>query len=228
MPVIRLFLLTAVLVTSVSLHTALAAAPSPGDRNFCAACHPLLADTLPEHHPALEDNSPAGCQNCHSRREPAGTLEWLSHFKHYANADLKIACSACHLAETAGSSAHPEQGSGRPPLPPGTAASWEPYLKSWAASGFMDGVHGRARVGCNACHGTPNAFALPETERCLGCHNITDAAAEKDAGGAPDPHRSHLESPDCALCHKAHEPSVNYCNTEGCHNYSFQFPYPNR
>ena len=227
-PVILLFFLFGAVFFS-DRHDDFSGIAAAGRENqeLCEGCHPVLADTLPKNHEAVKDSDPASCKKCHTPRGPAKTFEWLVHFKHYSTAAGEIACDACHLTAKEETSPAPRSEPGQKTLPPGIAGRWQPYFKSWAASGFMDREHARGGLTCSACHGAPGAFGVPEPEKCLACHRVYDGTMEKGAGQVPSPHRSHLESPPCSLCHKAHEESVNYCNTENCHHYNFKFPYPN-
>ena len=227
-PAILLFyLVVGVLLPSPPYRSSLAAAAGRENPNICINCHSALTDTLPQNHVTLKEADPASCRKCHVAQGPARTFEWLSHFKHYSAAIGDIGCEACHPAVQEEKPASPPKEPGLTTIPPGIARRWTPYFKSWAASGYMDHEHAKGAITCSVCHGVPGAFEVPEMGKCLACHKVYDTKMEKGDTRTPNPHRSHLESPTCALCHKAHEESINYCNTEGCHTYNFKFPYPN-
>lgn len=195
--------------------------------NICIGCHPTLTDILPKGHEAIKDANPTSCKKCHTTPDSTKTFEWLNHFKHYTAADNEITCDACHLPGKEEKSATPQREAQPKTLPPGIDKQWKPYFKSWAASGYMDNEHARGGITCATCHGTLFAFEIPSLEKCLKCHKKYEPASEKNSDEAPNPHRSHLESPPCSLCHKAHEASVNYCNNANCHNFNFKFSYSN-
>ncbi|MDL2306415.1 cytochrome c3 family protein [Desulfovibrio sp. OttesenSCG-928-C06] len=72
--------------------------------------------------------------------------------------------------------------------------------------------------GCDICHedAEPAEGDWVDPEKCLGCHDGWDTlAVATESHGMYNPHKSHLGEPDCSICHKGHEPSVNYCST--CH-----------
>ncbi len=78
--------------------------------------------------------------------------------------------------------------------------------------------HKAAKIECAQCHkdkpGAPVVAAV-----CSGCHpNV--AKEEKIRAKLPNPHKAHMEYPDCSDCHHVHKASENQC--AGCHNFEFK------
>ncbi len=89
-------------------------------------------------------------------------------------------------------------------------------FSSWQRSPYLDSAHGKANVGCAACHGTrvPGPGAVAESSRCMGCHGFFECLADKTAPKdfpERNPHGSHLGQPGCTLCHKGHTVSRSAC-----------------
>lgn len=216
------FLLLLIPVFCGRPHAKAADAVGQVHSDVCSGCHPLLADILPAGHEAVKESDTAPCKECHARNGSARIFEWIAHYRHYAAAGNEISCDACHRPGKEENSATEPQA-----LPPAMAADWKPYIRSWAASGYLDHAHAKGGLTCVSCHGSPYALDTPPPQKCLECHKAYGADEVKENSPAPNPHQSHLQSPPCSLCHKTHEASVNYCNSDGCHNFDFKFPYPN-
>lgn len=97
-----------------------------------------------------------------------------------------------------------------------------------AKSAFLDGIHARAKVGCNDCHGkkAPEVGDTVANAVCSGCHGSYEAIAKETVPAKypkRNPHASHLGEIDCVVCHKGHEASASYCT--GCHK-KFEMPIP--
>ncbi len=82
--------------------------------------------------------------------------------------------------------------------------------------GPLGRVHAAEGVKCVKCHGTAKKSVPVPQEKCLSCHGDGDskALAAKTAKVKPlNPHenRHYGTEADCALCHRQHEKSVNFC-----------------
>lgn len=85
-----------------------------------------------------------------------------------------------------------------------------------ADDGALGKVHAAEGVKCVKCHGTAKKSVPVAQEKCLSCHGEGDskALAAKTAKALPlNPHenRHYGTEADCGLCHRQHEPSVNFC-----------------
>ena len=109
-----------------------------------------------------------------------------------------------------------------------------PYVDSYYTSQHTDNVHYQAGVGCKDCHvvapqdtlGEIVSYVtgsyqtpLPEAEmpmsECFRCHRDYDVRIEKTSHLERNPHFGHWPNMECTLCHKFHQPSVDYCGR--CH-----------
>jgi len=223
-----IFFAMAFLVLSGGKYRPIGRASAQLKPDACTNCHAEIAEILPRGHGAVIEPSPPACKKCHRVGGPAKTFEWLSHYKHYRIATGAPECGDCHRLLKKKAAEISESRSSAVSLPAEIADGWGPFFKSWAVQGYMDNAHAQKGVICRSCHGSVPAFEVPELEKCLSCHKGYAPPLGQNSGSQPDPHRSHLESPPCTLCHKAHEKSVNYCNSGGCHQYNFNFPYPNK
>jgi hypothetical protein len=224
---ILIFLFTMVWLACSQTHIETVGAADKENQTLCKPCHSKLTEILPKGHQYVEDFDPPFCIKCHDAPDSVKTFDWLIHFKHYSVADIEINCEDCHRFGEKNNLGTPGKEPQQKILLPGMAGKWEPYFKTWATSGYMDNAHAQNGMTCNPCHGAPPTFETPTLEKCLECHKkYIDPPVQKN-NGAPNPHQSHLESPPCIFCHKAHEESVNFCNNDNCHNFNFKFPYPN-
>jgi len=94
-----------------------------------------------------------------------------------------------------------------------------------ADDGPLGKLHADKGVECVKCHGKAKKSEPVPQERCLSCHGDGDskALAAKTAAVKPvNPHenRHYGTEADCGLCHRQHEPSVNFC--QDCHS-RFEF-----
>ena len=81
----------------------------------------------------------------------------------------------------------------------------------------LPGVHYHlfAGVGCDSCHEGGDYEDLPRGATCKECHaDYVEKTPSKN--DLENPHDNHMGDLDCKLCHKMHEPSVNFCAQ--CHS----------
>ena len=80
--------------------------------------------------------------------------------------------------------------------------------------------HAALGVTCQSCHGDdPMKNDLPTEQQCSSCHN-TAALKEKTKDVSPlNPHAAPHNN-DCTVCHRQHEPAVNYCDQ--CHYFNYR------
>lgn len=99
-------------------------------------------------------------------------------------------------------------------------------------------AHAKAGIQCLDCHeqtkedrqyeeqiyntgeyDDPLVMREYDADFCLRCHEGYDFLADKTADYEEkwqrNPHKSHLEEPDCYECHRVHRPSVFVCGS--CH-----------
>jgi Cytochrome c3 len=111
----------------------------------------------------------------------------------------------------------------------------DPYYASWKGSDYLAATHARAAVPCQTCHRRSLGESVEEIvtelrggyrlrkikvskERCLQCHSHPSYSEviERTARGKLNPHEPHhYGEMDCAICHKMHRPSEDYCSY--CH-----------
>jgi hypothetical protein len=94
-----------------------------------------------------------------------------------------------------------------------------------AVAPLLERAHEAKGVSCEDCHLKAKKSEAIPLERCVACHGNGDpkALAAKTVDVKPtNPHenRHYGVETDCVLCHRIHEPSVNYCGD--CH-LRFQF-----
>jgi hypothetical protein len=111
----------------------------------------------------------------------------------------------------------------------------DPHYASWNDSGHLARTHAVAAIPCQTCHRRSLATSLEEIvteikgdyqlrrirvskDVCLRCHVHGDYSElielTKDIKVNPhEPH--HYGEMDCAICHKMHKPSEDYCSN--CH-----------
>ena len=110
-----------------------------------------------------------------------------------------------------------------PAVVPGGPAAVPPAVLPLLAE-----IHSSSGITCLACHGdgipAAGVAVAPDasTAMCLGCHGSFTAVAARTAATLPNPHASHLGDLACSSCHRAHQPSVDYCGQ--CHSFGFQVP----
>ncbi len=189
----------------------------------CTPCHADFSSVLPKTHKPVKGIDISACTACHkpdfsgkAEPKPFSAQIHRAHTKKGVKAD----CLLCHQW-TPGK----QLGLKGTPAKLGPIAKKQmPLIKeaftSWSNSKYLDSLHAKANVGCLACHGK----TLPETgdtvdnDRCLECHGSLDSLVARSAPkDFPDrnPHKSHLGSIACTVCHHAHAASTVYCL--GCH-----------
>ena len=88
----------------------------------------------------------------------------------------------------------------------------------------LPGVHYHllSGIGCDSCHEDNDYEKLPDGTTCKSCHSdYVEKTPTKNA--LENPHDNHMGDLDCKLCHKMHEPSVNFCAQ--CHS-AFDYIIP--
>jgi RecJ-like exonuclease len=100
-------------------------------------------------------------------------------------------------------------------------------LPALAGDGPAPGAdrHKERGVACADCHGKAKKPTYVEAVTCLGCHGPAEALSQKTAAVKPEnPHASpHWGAQmECAVCHRQHKPTVNWC--DHCHLFKFQVP----
>jgi hypothetical protein len=116
------------------------------------------------------------------------------------------------------------------------------YHETWKSSDLTAHAHAKIGVTCQDCHPRTTGDGLRElainvirskesridnhkarAEECLRCHGSHEILASRTRSlSGPDgyalgrnPHASHWGPLDCGICHKMHEPSVDFCSK--CH-----------
>lgn len=100
------------------------------------------------------------------------------------------------------------------------ATAAKPATPAAQAAPLLEQRHEAKGVKCEDCHLKASKSEPIPLERCVACHGNGDpkALAAKTAQVKPvNPHenRHYGVETDCNLCHRIHEPSVNYC--ADCH-----------
>ena len=107
-------------------------------------------------------------------------------------------------------------------------------MESYYSSEHTANVHFQTHVGCKDCHVVSPVEAagevftfitgqydnpLPETDmgmaECFRCHRDYDVRARATSHLHRNPHDAHWPQMECTLCHKFHQPPVDYCGQ--CH-----------
>lgn len=105
-------------------------------------------------------------------------------------------------------------------------------LPLWAQAGaetkardaFLAGTHKIKAIDCASCHGEKTVVDDNETvvnTKCVQCHGTLAAVAEKSKHEI-NPHKSHLGTISCTVCHHGHTASWTYCLN--CHNFDLKIP----
>lgn len=206
----------------VSLSPAASAAPqktSLSKQQSCTGCHGEFSSVLPAKHPRVTGKDISACMSCHvpdpqnkAATEPYSSKLHLSHMQ----PDAKLDCLTCHTwkpGKTFGVKG------AKKPLGTLTTEGMDQIRQifaSWASSKYLDAHHGKKNVTCSACHERklPESGDTVASDRCLVCHGDIEKLAKKtEPKDFPDrnPHKSHLGTIDCVVCHKAHQSSKAYC-----------------
>lgn len=98
--------------------------------------------------------------------------------------------------------------------------------KSARLSGKLPLVHTHQLSGmsCARCHGDGKKKEAVETEVCESCHDPVKLAQKTAQVKPENPHTSphYGTALNCTFCHRAHEPSENFCAQ--CHTFKFVVP----
>jgi len=100
-----------------------------------------------------------------------------------------------------------------------------PILRAAEAETYLAGAHKAKGFNCAACHGAKISVDDNETAvnaSCVQCHGSLAKIAEKSKEQV-NPHRSHLGSMSCTVCHAGHSDSSTYCLN--CHTFNLKIPY---
>jgi hypothetical protein len=123
----------------------------------------------------------------------------------------------------------------------------EPYVKGFNERPLLVAVHADAGLSCIDCHeqteetkayekklyengeyDDPIVMREYDSDFCFQCHDGYDVLAEKTAKYEEqwhrNPHKSHLEEPDCYECHRVHRPSNFACGS--CHTAKWEERLP--
>lgn len=188
-------------------------------KQSCHQCHNEFTPLLPAKHPTVAGKDISSCTSCHvpdsqnkAKPDPYSSKLHLSHMQQNA----KLDCMTCHIWQPGKSF-----GLKGTKIPFGALSKEgmeqiKRVFDSWAASKYLDAHHGKKNITCSGCHEAklPEKGDSVENGRCLACHGDFEKLAKKtEPKDFPDrnPHKSHLGSIDCAVCHKAHGPSRSYC-----------------
>jgi hypothetical protein len=111
----------------------------------------------------------------------------------------------------------------------------DPHYASWKDSDHLARTHAKAAIPCQSCHRRSLATSVEEIiteikgdyqlrkirvskDVCLECHTHArySELIELTAHIKVNPHEPHhYGEMDCAICHKMHKPSEDYCSN--CH-----------
>lgn len=123
----------------------------------------------------------------------------------------------------------------------------KPYVDGVKDSDLLVFRHAEAEIGCVGCHehneeilkeeraiyesgdyDDPLYTREFENDFCLKCHGSYHELAEKTAHMEEkwerNPHESHMDEPDCYICHKVHQPSTFACGE--CHHADWKSRLP--
>ncbi|MDD3844949.1 MAG: cytochrome c3 family protein [Syntrophorhabdaceae bacterium] len=218
----------------ISLHAVADAGPTKtaGSRQqSCSSCHGDFSSLLPAKHPRVAGKDLKACTSCHAsdtgnkaKPKPYSAKLHLSHMQPGNELD----CLVCHTWRPGKSFG--VRGAKKPVgvLSRENMDEMKKVFASWTASKYLDAHHGKKNVTCSGCHEKlPEPGDSVENDRCLGCHGDMEKLAGKtEPGDFPDrnPHKSHLGTINCTVCHKAHAASKTYCLE--CHkNFQMKIPF---
>jgi hypothetical protein len=191
----------------------------------CSACHEPLRTALPEGHRPIENDSLPSCLSCHSELSAKGgrSFDLTIHSAHYSAEAFRDNCWACHrMNENGQFELSGVEGMKGIKVEKPLVEKMAPYFRSGASSKYLDHIHSGYDVGCASCHEKPFPDSRASMDQCLNCHVSYEHVAKLTEAVKPNPHRSHYEDLRCTICHKAHEPSVLYCNQ--CHKFDLNVP----
>lgn len=146
--------------------------------------------------PKLLENAKAGdCPACHNS-------ERVLPIGHEITTDLTLSeCDACHYNE--GENGKRVEMRGKITL---------------------SHLHLLSDVSCADCHGDVRPATSISTDDCYSCHEDLEGLISLTSDIDPNPHDGHYGDLDCDVCHKQHAASINFCNTEGCHDFDYLVP----
>ncbi len=205
------------------LHSAGYAAPAKASKSSvskqsCSSCHSEFSSVLPAKHPAVSGKDLNACTSCHApdpqnKAKPKAYSAKL-HLAH-TKADAKMDCTACHTWQPGKSFGLKGSKVSFGALSKENMEQIKKVFDSWTASKNLDAHHGKKNVTCSGCHEKlPEQGDSVENDRCLACHGDSEKLAKKtEPKDFPDrnPHKSHLGTINCTVCHKAHTASKTYC-----------------
>jgi hypothetical protein len=209
-----------------------AASKGTASKQSCAACHSEFSSLLPKEHPPVTGKDVTACTKCHApdtkaQAKPKAYSARL-HLSH-TQPGAEVDCLACHTWKP-----------GKTLGVKGTKASLGVLSKegmeetkkifaSWSSSKYLDAHHGKKKVTCSGCHEgkVPEQGDSVENARCFACHGDEEKLAKKtEPKDFPDrnPHKSHLGTVNCTVCHSAHKASKIYCLD--CHTkFNMKIPF---
>lgn len=84
----------------------------------------------------------------------------------------------------------------------------------------ISGIHKKLNLSCKDCHLEKNEsdYSSQMNTACFNCHGSYDKLKESTSylGHNNNIHAApHFNGLDCDMCHKAHQPTVNFCVS--CH-----------
>jgi len=229
------FIAAIVFMFILSFHCAADAGPAKtgavSKQQTCVSCHSEFSSILPTTHPRVAGKDIKTCTPCHvpdpqnkAKPRPYSAKLHLSHMQPGNELD----CLACHTWKPG--KAFGVKGAKKPSgvLSRENMDQTKKIFASWAASKYLDAHHGKKNVTCSGCHEKlPEPGDSVENDRCLICHGDMEKLARKtEPKNFPDrnPHKSHLGTINCTVCHKAHEASKTYCLE--CHkNFEMKIPF---
>ncbi len=205
--------------------------PAASKQQTCASCHSEFSSLLSAKHPRVTGKDIKACAPCHAP-DPRNTAKPKAysaklHLGHM-QAGNELDCLVCHTWQ-------PGKAFGvkraKKPIGVLTKENMDQTKKvfaSWASSKYLDAHHGKKNVTCAGCHEKlPESGDSVENDRCLTCHGDMEQLARKtEPKDFPDrnPHKSHLGTINCTVCHKAHAASKTYCLE--CHkNFNMKIPF---
>jgi hypothetical protein len=224
----RLFLLLVVLGLLLAANAAALAAAKPAPRPAaarptCTQCHKSFDGVLPQGHPSVAGKDLTACLACHAPADsdkPAPNPFSAALHRAHEQGTTRLDCTFCHTWNPGKSFGllGVKTSYGAPSKD--DVAALKESVYSWVSSGYVDALHAKQNITCEACHGQslPAPGDRVENEQCFKCHgSYADLAKLTVNPDHPDrnPHGSHLGDIPCNACHKAHSPSKAYCN--GCH-----------
>lgn len=214
MLVVLLFLLLV-----LSGGDARAASKAPVSKQSCSSCHTDFTSLLPAKHPPASGKDVSACTKCHlpdtqakAKAKPYSAKLHLSHMQ----AGSEMDCLVCHTWKPGKAFGVKGTKASLGVLSKKGMEETKKVFASWSSSQYLDTYHGKKNVTCSGCHGgkIPEEGDSVENDRCLACHGDMEKLEKKtEPKDFPDrnPHKSHLGTVNCTVCHNAHKASKVYC-----------------